>query len=140
MVATFTQMNVHIEPEWVDQVERLANENSWSKAQTIRVAIRTLAEVMSKHTDAPRLAKPDMRELYERVSREIPGQLVEVSRSVEFLYFGEVPAILAEGWLLWEDAATGELLAREREGQQRFGWIRNGKVEAMISPAQAVKN
>lgn len=139
-MATYTQMNVKLEPEWVAEVERLADENKWSKAETIRVAIRTLAEVMAKHEDAPRFAEDDIRELYTQISREIPGQLVEVSRSVEFLHFGEVPAILAEGWLLWRDEATGELLAREQSGEQRFGRVRNGKIEAMISPAEASRN
>jgi len=139
-VTEFAQLNVKVESEWIDEVERLADEHAWSKAQTIRVAIRTLAEVMSKHADAPRFTDDATRALYMRVSREIPGQLVEVSRSVEFLPVGDVPVIRAEGWLIWEDAATGELLAREEAGEQRFGRIRSGRVEVMTSPIEASRN
>jgi hypothetical protein len=134
------QMNLSVYPEFVDEVEKLAATHGWSKVGAIRVATRTLAEVMSKHEDAPRDADEDIRDLYLRLAREIPDQLVEVSRSVEFVRVGDVPAIRAEGWLLWEDEATGDLLAREEAGEQRFGRVINGKVEAMISPAVASQN
>ena len=139
-MSNLKQMNTWIEPELIDEIERLAETHFSSKAEAVRVAIRTLAEVMSKHEDAPRFAEADIRDLYLRISREIPGQLVEVSRSVEFLYVGDTPAVKAEGWLIWEDEATGELLAREQAGEQRFGRVINGKVEAMISPAIASQN
>jgi hypothetical protein len=135
-----TQMNIKIESEWVDEIERLADTHGWSKAGAIRVAIRTLAEVMSKHEDARRDADDDVRDLYLRLSREIPSQLVEVSRSVELVRVGEVPAVRAEGWLLWEDQATGDLIAREEAGEQRFGRVLDGKVQVMITPAEASLN
>jgi hypothetical protein len=139
-MANLKQMNTWIEPNLIEEIERLAQVHGWSKAGAIRAAIRTLSEVMSKHEDAPRFADPDIRDLYLRIAREIPGQLVEVSRSVELLYVGDTPAVKAEGWLIWEDDATGELLAREQAGEQRFGRVINGKVEAMISPAIASQN
>lgn len=133
-------MNMSVSPQFVAEVDALREKHGWSKRRAVEIAIRTLAEVMSKHEDAPRFADDDLTKLYLRVSREIPGQLVEVSRSVEFIRVGDVPAIRAEGWLIWEDDATGELLAREEAGEQRFGRIRNGKIEAMISPAIASQN
>ena len=139
-MSTFTQMNIHIEPRWVEEIEKVAEAHGWSKARAIRVAIRTLAEVMSKHADAPRQADEDVRDLYLRLVREIPGQLVEVSRSVELLHVGDVPAVRAEGWLIWEDEATGDLIAREEAGERRFGRVINGKIEVMISPSAASRN
>ena len=139
-MANLKQMNTWIEPEWIDEIERLAREHGWSKAGAIRAAIGTLSDVMSKHADAPRFADDDIRHLYLTVARAIPGQLVEVSRSVEFVRIGETPAVVAEGWLIWEDEATGELLAREQAGEQRFGRVINGRIEAMISPVQAALN
>jgi hypothetical protein len=133
-------MNIHIEPKWVDEIEKLAEAHGWSKARAIRVAIRTLTEVMSKHEDAPRHADKDVRDLHLRLVREIPGQLVEVSRSVELLHVGDVPAVRGEGWLIWEDEATGDLIAREEAGERRFGRVIDGKVELMISPAAASRN
>jgi hypothetical protein len=134
------QMNVHIEPEFIDEIERLTDTYGWSKVDAIRAAITTLAAVMSKHEDAPRDADEDVRDLYLRLAREIPGQLVEVSRSVELVRVGDVPAVRAEGWLLWEDQATGDLIAREESGEQRFGRVIEGKVKVMISPAAASLN
>jgi hypothetical protein len=139
-VSNLSQLNTWVEPTYIAEIERLADTHGWSKAGAIRVAIRTLAEVMSKHEDAPRFADDDLRDLYLKLAREMPGQLVEVSRSVEFVRVGDVPAVRAEGWLLWEDQATGELLAREEAGEQRFGRVINGKVEALISPALASRN
>jgi hypothetical protein len=139
-MSNLEQMNVHIEPDFIDEIERLADAHGWSKAGAIRVAIRTLAEVMSKHEDAPRDAGDDVRDLYLRLAREIPGQLVEVSRSVELVRVGDVPAVRAEGWLIWEDQATGDLLVREESGEQRFGRVIDGKVQVMVAPAEAVLN
>jgi hypothetical protein len=135
-----TQMNIKIEPEWVGELEVLAERHGWSKARAVRVAIRTLADVMAKHDDAPRRADADIRDLYLRIAREIPGHLVEVSRSVEFLRLGEVPAVKAEGWLLWEDQATGDLLAREQEGEQRFARVVDNRIELLVAPAEAAQN
>jgi hypothetical protein len=136
-----TQMNIKIEPEWVDELEVLAERHGWSKARAVRVAIRTLADVMAKHDDAPRdLADADIRDLYLRIAREIPGQLVEVSRTVEFLRVGEVAAVKAEGWQLWEDQATGDLLAREQEGEQRFARVIDNRIELLVAPAEAAQN
>jgi predicted transcriptional regulator len=142
-----TQMNIKIEPEYIDEIERLAEEHGWSKARAIRIAIRTLSEVMSKHEEALRHpddvthpADDDIRDLYMAIAREIPSDLVEVVRSLDPRYVGDQPVIRAEGWLLWKDQATGEILAREEVGEQRFGRVINGKVEAMISPALASRN
>jgi hypothetical protein len=139
-MSTLTQMNTWIEPHFIDEIERLADTHGWSRAGAIRVAIATLAAVMSKHEDAPRDADDDVRDLYLRLAREVPGQLVEVSRSVELLRVGEVRAVRAEGWLIWEDQATGDLIAREESGEQRFGRVVDGKVRVMISPAAASLN
>ena len=134
------QMNLSVYPELVDAVESLTETYGWSKRETVTVAVQALARVMSKHEDAPRDADDDIRDLYLRVARLIPGDLVEVSRSVELGRVGEQPVIRAEGWLMWEDQATGDLLAREEGGEQRFGRVVDGKIEAFITPAQAVRN
>jgi hypothetical protein len=146
-VATYTQMNTKLEQAWIDELDRLADRHGWSRARAIRTAIRTLTEVMSKHEEAlrhpddvTRPADDDIRDLYLRLAREIPGQLVEVSRSVEALHVGDVPAVKAEGWLFWEDQATGDLICREESGEQRFGRVVNGKVAVMISPVAASQN
>src|SRR5687767_1266765 len=128
------QMNLSVYPELVDEVERLAGEYGWSKRETVTAAVQALAQVMSKHEDAPRDADDDIRDLYLRLACEIPGQLVEVSRSVELGRVGEQPVVRAEGWLFWEDLTTGDLLAREEAGEQRFGQVIDGKVEALITP------
>jgi hypothetical protein len=146
-MANFTQMNIHIEPKWVDEVERLAETHGWSKARAIRIAIRTLTEVMSKHEEAlrhhddvTRLADDDIRDLYMAVAREIPSDLVEVVRSLDPRYIGDQPVIRAEGWLIWRDQATGDLIAREEAGKQRFGRVMNGRIEVMVTPAEASQN
>jgi hypothetical protein len=142
-----TQMNIKIEPEYVDEVERLAEEHGWSKARAIRTAIRTLSQVMSKHEEAlrhpddvTRSVDDDIRDLYMAVAREIPSDLVEVVRSLDPLYIGDQPVIRAEGWLIWRDQTTGDLIAREEAGEQRFARVMNGRIEVMISPAEASQN
>jgi predicted transcriptional regulator len=143
----YTQMNVKLEPAWVDELEQLAEAHGWSKARAIRVAIRTLAEVMSKHEEAlrhpddvTRPAEDDIRDLYMAVAREIPYDLVEVVRSLDPRYVGDQPVIRAEGWLIWRDQDTGDLIAREEAGEQRFGRIVDGKVQVMVTPAAASQN
>lgn len=147
VMTNFTQMNIHIEPKWVDEIERLAETHRWSKARAIRIAIRTLTEVMSKHEEAlrhpddvTRPADEDVRDLYMAVAREIPSDLVEVVRSLDPRCVGGQPVIRAEGWLIWRDQATGDLIAREEAGEQRFGRLLNGKIEVMITPAAASQN
>lgn len=142
-----TQMNIKIEPEWVDEIERLAKQHGWSKARAIRIAIRTLTEVMAKHEEAlrhpddiTRPADDDIRDLYMAVAREVPSDLVEVVRSLDARYVGDQPVIRAQGWLIWRDQATGDLVAREEGGEQRFGRVRNGRIEVMITPAAAALN
>jgi hypothetical protein len=109
-------MNLSVYPELVDEIKDLAARYDCSMREVITVAVACLTKVMSKHEDAPRYADDDVRELYLRLAREIPGQLVEVSRSVERVRVGDVPAVRAEGWLMWEDQTTGDLLVREEAG------------------------
>ncbi len=128
-------MNLSVYPELVDELEWLAERNGWSKRETVTVAVQALAQLLSKHEDASRGADADVRNFYLRVAREIPGQLVEVCQSVDLERVGGQPAVRAEGWLIWEDPATSDLVAREVSGKRRFGRVLDGRIEPFTAPA-----
>jgi hypothetical protein len=147
MMKTKERTTVSLEREDHRLLLKIAEKNGWPVGKAATLAIRTLTEVMSKHEEAlrhpddvTRPADDDIRDLYMAVAREIPSDLVEVVRSLDPRYVGDQPVIRAEGWLIWRDQATGDLIAREETGEQRFGRLRNGRIEVMITPAVASLN
>ena len=130
------QMNLSVYPELVDELKWLTERNGWSKRETVTVADAPsprAADVQARGRGARRRRRRSY--FYLRVAREIPGQLVEVCQSVNLERLGGQPAVRAEGWLIWEDPATSDLVAREVGGKRRFGRVLDGRIEPFTAPA-----
>jgi hypothetical protein len=129
------QMNTWLEPEIINEVESLAERHFASKADAIRAAIRTLAEVMGAHETYADQHEDDIGQLYMRLAREMPAGFVEVPKDgLRIGRAGDLPAVLVNSWLVFPDRETGALLAEEQGGEGRIARIVDGEIKPLKMP------
>jgi hypothetical protein len=133
------QMNAHVEPRWRDTINRIANRYGWNRTHATCVAIRTLDRVLDKLEAAAQVGTDEQKALYRRVVREVPGDLMLVP-PIHAAHVDDVPVIVMNGWLFWADRATGDLLAKELEGEERFCRVADHEVQLLVSPQEAALN
>ena len=118
-MANLKQMNTWLEPEIIDELERLAETHFASKADAIRAAIRTLDAVMGAH------------ETYAAQHVEVPKDGIRVGRA------GDLPAVMVDSWLVFPDRESGALLAEEQGGEGRIARIVDGEIKPLKMPSPA---
>jgi Arc/MetJ-type ribon-helix-helix transcriptional regulator len=136
-MSNLKQMNVHIEPDYIDEIERLADRHFASKADAIRAAIRTLTGVMSAHEAFSAQHDADIAELYMRLAGEAPAGFVEVPKDgVRAGRIGDQPAVQLGNWVVTD--FDGDLMAEELDGERRLGKVVDGEIKPLKLPREEV--
>jgi hypothetical protein len=143
------QMNLKVEAELANQIDALAEAHDWSKTQTIRLgiytlarlmasdaafagdagvntAIRTVRRLMERHRAFAETLRErgehDLAELYLRLAREMPGELADIPLPKDRLRGGHaagVPAFLLDDHWLVFWDPEADVLLAEEQGGQR---------------------
>jgi hypothetical protein len=133
------ETTIKVRPRSLEKIDRAAKTNGWTRKDAARIALHTFERVMAKLNEAPQVGTDEQKELFLRIAREIPGELMIVP-PIETTYVDDVPVVRVNGWLFWQDVQTGDLLARELDGEGRFCRIVENQVQLLVSPQEAMAN
>ena len=110
-MAEFVQMHLSLRDDVAEAIKSLHEDNGWSKAHTVAMAVRALKTLMEAHQAYAAQLDDDTADLYLRLARDAPAGFVEVPKDgvkVGRLETGR-PAVQVDDWTITA-ADDGELV------------------------------
>src|SRR5829696_6551440 len=95
------QLNVGLTEAWTVRVNRLTEEQGWTRLQTMQHAVVALEHVLRRLSDAPD-ADGDLGDLFRRVLKVAPALLAFNDVEHGVLSDGR-PALMINEWVIAED-------------------------------------
>lgn len=138
----FTQVHLSLRSDVAEAIKSLHEDNEWSKAHTVGVAVRALQTLMKAHRTYADQYDDDVAKLYLRLAADAPAGFVEVPK--DGVEAGRVrqtgrPAVLVDGWTVTA-ADDGELVGlRPVDGGFEMATVADGVIrrKAKWSPEEA---
>jgi hypothetical protein len=101
-------------------------------------AVETWNDLMRLHEQiaGADAVEPDVGDLYRRVAREIPVQLIEPKGAVQLGWTDAskaIPAMQVDEWFIYADPESDELMAVDADGRRR-GRVVGGEIRADEAP------
>lgn len=130
------QMNTIVPEDLPELVKDLRKANGWTdNGQVVTTAIYALRYLLEERHDKE-IEKAteagidqDVLDLFKRLTRVMPGRLVDDKLEWARLSDGRPALILREEWYIADDGA-GELMAVRRDGGQ-VGYVARGDVQVL---------
>jgi hypothetical protein len=134
------QLNAGVMPRIKQMADGLAEEYNLTRRQVVSNAVELYAAVMGmveqgsvEATDPQHPTK--LAGLHMRIAREAPAALVGL-RQVGYTESDAGPVIHLDGWKVWKDPETPDLLIASEDGQ-KWGRFVDGEIRLVRLPTAA---